>query len=186
MNAIATKARAAAAHCEARKIGYRQSKEGMVVSFAIHPDEMPDSLAVACLGARYMLALVEIGDDEEPVTHAASEMPRETRVEKAPSDARIDTNNSAARERFRALGKPEQMVTKCAMLCGTAQFRLWLHNTTLDGDFFDTEEEAAIEVRYRCGIKSRSELASNDRAAAIWQQMVTDYDVWRGALPEIR
>lgn len=53
---------------EARKIGYRQSaKDGMILSLAIHPDDMSPQLAAAPLGTRYAVALVEIGDDERPV-----------------------------------------------------------------------------------------------------------------------
>jgi len=58
-------------HCEARKIAYRQSKDGLVISFVIHPNDMPDALAVAPLGQRYMLALAAIGDDEKPVPEVA-------------------------------------------------------------------------------------------------------------------
>lgn len=60
-------ARAAAIHCEAKKHAYRQTQDGVVVSFVIHPQEVPDGLALASLGTRYMLALAEIGDDEKPV-----------------------------------------------------------------------------------------------------------------------
>jgi hypothetical protein len=56
-----------AVHCEAKKVAYRQTKDGLVVSFVIHPNDMPDALAVAPLGQRYMLAMAAIGDDEKPV-----------------------------------------------------------------------------------------------------------------------
>jgi hypothetical protein len=56
-----------AIYCEVKKLAYRQSKEGIVVSFLVHPQEVPDALAVAPLGQRYMLALAQIGDDERPV-----------------------------------------------------------------------------------------------------------------------
>lgn len=55
-----------ASHCEARKISYRQTKEGVVISFVLHPNEIPDSVATAALGTRYLLALVELNDDETP------------------------------------------------------------------------------------------------------------------------
>lgn len=57
----------AALHCEARKWSYRQTKEGVVISFLLHPNELPDGLALAALGTRFMLAVCEIGDDEKPV-----------------------------------------------------------------------------------------------------------------------
>jgi len=55
-----------AEHCEAKKHAYRQTQDGVVVSFVLHPNEVPEGLATAALGTRYMLAVVEIGDDEQP------------------------------------------------------------------------------------------------------------------------
>lgn len=59
--------RAAAINCEAKKHSYRQTQDGVVVSFVLHPQEVPDGLATAPLGTRYVLALVEIGDNEQPI-----------------------------------------------------------------------------------------------------------------------
>ena len=56
----------ASLHCEARKWSYRQTKEGVVISFLIHPNELPDGLALAPLGTRFMLAVCEIDDQEQP------------------------------------------------------------------------------------------------------------------------
>ena len=44
----------------------RQSKSGWVVGFSIHPNEIPDLLLRVPLGTRYQIALVQIGDDEQP------------------------------------------------------------------------------------------------------------------------
>ena len=57
---------------EVRKIGYRQSaKDGLVITFAVHPNDMSPALAGAPIGTRYMAALVEIGDDEKPIEQPA-------------------------------------------------------------------------------------------------------------------
>jgi hypothetical protein len=66
MNAIAQRARAAALSCEAKKHAYRQTQDGVVVSFVLHPQEVPDGLAISALGTRYMLALVEVDENEQP------------------------------------------------------------------------------------------------------------------------
>lgn len=56
---------------ELRKIAYRQSaKDGLVITFAVHPNDMPSGLASAPIGTRFMAALVEIGDDEKPIGKA--------------------------------------------------------------------------------------------------------------------
>jgi uncharacterized OB-fold protein len=71
MSDIPTIARAAALNCEAKKYAYRQTKDGVVVSFVLHPNDVPNELASSQIGTRYVLAMVEIGDDEKPVRPAA-------------------------------------------------------------------------------------------------------------------
>ena len=69
-----------AMHCEAKKHAYRQTQDGVVVSFVLHPHEVPDGLATAPLGSRYVLALVQIGDDEQPVNRKEA-MPNNSAIE---------------------------------------------------------------------------------------------------------
>ena len=57
-----------AAHCEAKLHGFRKTQDGIVVSFVLHPQDWPQALALDPLGTRYMLAVAQIGDDEQPVT----------------------------------------------------------------------------------------------------------------------
>lgn len=45
---------------ECIKIGYRQTKEGSVVSYRIHPDDPNRGIADMPLGTRVMLGVVEI------------------------------------------------------------------------------------------------------------------------------
>lgn len=193
MSAIAAKARAVAASLECKKDGLRQTQAGEW-KLTLTVLDLPAWLMSAKMGTRLMAALVEIGDDEEPVEHATSEVPRETRGEQNSGAPKVDTkeewnvgwseptihsySNSAAKERFKALGKPEQMVAKCGMTCASPKFQEFLQVAT--------EEEAIAEVYRVCHIKSRSELLSNPEAQRIWERMVTDYDLWRQALPEMR
>lgn len=51
---------------EAKKHAWRQTQDGIVVSFVLHPQEINPEFAVAALGTRYMVAVEEIGDDEKP------------------------------------------------------------------------------------------------------------------------
>ena len=52
---------------EAIKTGLRQSKEGYNLTLAVHPDELPDDLTRDFIGSRYMVVMVRIGDDEQPI-----------------------------------------------------------------------------------------------------------------------
>lgn len=123
-----------------------------------------------------------------PIAHevpAPNARPQETeRSLSAGAAPAREPKSDAARERFKMLGEPEQMVAKCAMHCADPYFRDWL--AIIEDHFIKDSEEAAQVVRFRCGIKSRSELASNGAAARKWQQMVTDYDLWRGMMAELR
>jgi len=52
---------------EGIKTGLKQSKDGYMLSLAVHPDDLPDNLIRDFVGARYMVVMVRIGDDEQPV-----------------------------------------------------------------------------------------------------------------------
>ncbi len=53
---------------EAKKHGYRQTQDGIVISFVVHPDDMlkAPELATALLGTNYGMVLVEITPGESP------------------------------------------------------------------------------------------------------------------------
>lgn len=52
---------------EGVKLGLRQSKDGYNLSLAVHPDDIPDDLVRDFVGSRYMVVMVRLGDDEQPV-----------------------------------------------------------------------------------------------------------------------
>ena len=52
---------------EAKKIAMKQTKEGYVMSLAIHPDDIPDEVIKDFVGSRYMVVMVRLADTEEPM-----------------------------------------------------------------------------------------------------------------------
>lgn len=66
MTDLPTIARESASHCEVKLYAFRKTRDGTIVSFVLHPQDMPEKLAIADIGARFMLAMVELGDDEKP------------------------------------------------------------------------------------------------------------------------
>jgi hypothetical protein len=52
---------------EAKKVALKQTKDGIVMSLAIHPDELPEELMRDFVGARYMVVMVRLGDEEKPL-----------------------------------------------------------------------------------------------------------------------
>ena len=53
---------------EGIKTGLKQSKDGYILTVAVHPDDLPDALMRDYVGARYMVVMVRIGDDEKPMS----------------------------------------------------------------------------------------------------------------------
>ena len=53
---------------EAIKIGLKQSKDGFVLTLAVHPDEIPDELMRDFVGSRYQVVMVRLGDDDQPLS----------------------------------------------------------------------------------------------------------------------
>ena len=52
---------------EGIKTGLKQSKDGYVLTMAVHPDDLPDDLMRDFVGSRYVVVMVRIGDDERPM-----------------------------------------------------------------------------------------------------------------------
>jgi len=67
---------------EGIKTGLRQSKDGFVLSVAIHPDEVPADLIRDFVGARYMVVMVRLGDDDQPMNREG-DFPGDTAVKMA-------------------------------------------------------------------------------------------------------
>jgi hypothetical protein len=49
---------------ECKKHAYRQTQDGVVISFVVHPNDITPELASAPLGTRYAAVLLELTDDE--------------------------------------------------------------------------------------------------------------------------
>lgn len=45
----------------------RKDKNGWVIGFSVHPNEVPEPLLAAPLGTRFRTVLFQVGDDEKPV-----------------------------------------------------------------------------------------------------------------------
>lgn len=52
---------------EGKKVALKQTKDGHVLTLAIHPDEIPEEILRDFVGARYMVVMVRINDEERPM-----------------------------------------------------------------------------------------------------------------------
>tara|TARA_R100001163_G_C5021092_1_gene163894 strand:- start:26 stop:475 length:450 start_codon:yes stop_codon:yes gene_type:complete len=122
---------------EAKKYAYRQTKDGMVLSFVLHPDDVPKEMATAPIGQRYMIACAQIDDHENPIRPRAT-----TDAEKALARANL-------------ICRDETYIQWVRM-----NFYQW----HVVDETLEDEEYAAEVIRFICGIDSRSELKTNPEA----------------------
>lgn len=139
-----TKPSALAIHFEARKVSYRQTKEGVVVSLLVHPNEVAPELAAATLGTVYTVAMVEMSGDSQPVPAGATSQPWEKL-------------------------KPSQ---QAGIRCNDPEFQTWL--AASEGGVAPDEittDYATSYVRAACGVKSRNELDKPGEPQRKWREL---------------
>ena len=56
---------------EAVKVALKQDKTGYVLTLSLHPDEIPEELLRDYVGARYMVVMVRVNGDEQPMDRQA-------------------------------------------------------------------------------------------------------------------
>lgn len=136
---------------EAKKHAYRQTQDGVVVSFVIHPDDVNSAFAVAPLGTPFELKYTALDYDNPAPATEAQPVAKQTR-------------------------KPWGELlpkTQAGMRCGEPEFQRWAMNEALNvgygiGINSTDEQEAAIYVRKACGVTSRKDITPGSRAAEIW------------------
>ncbi len=141
--------REAAIHCEMKKYALRQSKDGIIVSFVLHPHEVPKDLQTAEIGSRWMVALVEIGDDEEPAKEQPAPEPHSGRVgwEKV------------------------QPASQCAIRLNDPVFMAFLKER------YDIPDELGLKEWLM--ISSKTELSSNHKKRVLWHQLDSQFQAWK-------
>ena len=120
---------------EAKKDGLAQLQDGCwKLTLKVHLNDMPQWLMAAAMGTRLACAIVEIGDDEEPVLHELS----------------------PAKKAYQEKTEGEKAVTRAVMHCKDEAFRKWFMLVE------DASESDAIEfLKSECNITSRAHLATN-------------------------
>lgn len=132
-----------ATHFEGIKYSYRQSKDGIVISFLVQPHDVSTELATAPLGERYMVAFARIGDDEKPIAQP--------------------NQGPVGKEKLRTPWHELKPSQQAGIRSRDADFWRWAR--------LDSYDEAVRFIREYCGIASRAELDTLDGARMKWQQL---------------
>ena len=144
-----------AVNFEAVKTSMSQSKQGTILRLALHPNEVPPSLHTDWVGSRYMVAMVKLGDDEQPVM---SDQQRE--VEKMVASAGMLCRNDEFAEFLHQRG-------------------YMADNDYIDSSFGEREQVVTKTLRSALGVSSRSELKNNSEAREIFKGLTEEFTRWK-------
>jgi hypothetical protein len=169
-------------HFEAKKIAWRQTKDGLVLALAVHPDEMPKEMALSPLNTRYMIGFAEIGDDEKPVglgqRQAALAASGSTNGPQ-PQGEREGLDSASTSSSEPASGSKKHWVDytnaqQAAILCDDPAFQRYFGAKD--------KEDTAQKLREHFHINSRADLDKYPSAQVQWQEFVALYHLHRDRL----
>lgn len=129
--------------------------------FTIQGADMDERLTKAAMGTRFVAVLVQIGDDELPVTQSAKLAP--------------DADNSTSAKRPWRDMKPAQ---QAGIRCAEPIFQAFLKERYPE-DWRALEGDAAELVRYICGVTSRADLNTVRTARDIWRELDDSFIAWK-------
>ena len=131
---------------EAVKTHIRQSKEGVVIGFAINPVDCPADLYTIPVGSRFYCSIVQIADDETPVAP----------VRKARGRKAVDMACMLCRdERFQAWLYRKNYCLSCSeedardgllVACGVAHRSELATNENAQAEFFSLVDEFKMDA----------------------------------------
>jgi hypothetical protein len=152
---------------ECKKDGLRQTQAGTwKVTFTVL--DMDERLTRAFPGTRYQAVLVEIDENEMPVSK-----PPEKETNATPLAASSKPLPEAKRMDWREL----QPAAQAGIRCADPVFWKFLSEEYRGAP--SCAAEAADSVRNICSVKSRSELSSNHLARVLWHQLDEHFQAWK-------
>ena len=155
---VAARAREVGLRMEVKKDGLPQLQDGSwVLKVKVHPNEIAPALLTAPMGTRYMAVLVEINDNEEPVS------PEE----------------QAEREKPKRGWDAMPLAQQAGIRCNDEAF--WRFLEEQKGARVTTPEQAADQVRGLCNVHSRADLQRGTAAGNQWQDLNDEYQAWMAA-----
>lgn len=141
---------APAFHFEAKKYALRQAKDGVIVSFVLHPDDVVPELLSAPIGEHYVVALA-------PYEKAAAE------AEQQPEAPSPSPEKVKERRPFHTLPRSQQ----AAILINDASFQWWVGSNR-------NAAETDQMIKAHMGIASKRDL-DQDIYAQKWDRMVEEF-----------
>lgn len=159
---------------EAKKHAYRQTQDGIVISFVLHPSDVSPALAAAALGTRYMVAFAEIAGDETltPARESSRSQPAVPKLAAETEAGSQPAGGTRPKQRFEDM-RPSQ---QAALRCNDPRFWAFLYSL---GYLADSPDSAAECVRRECQVDSRRHFDASADARAKWDDLEVRYESWR-------
>ena len=140
---------------EAVKTSLNQTKDGIVLRLAIHPNDVPRQLMTDWVGSRYQVAMVKLGDDDQPEVS-----PDALRAERAVQSAGMLCRNEAFQKFIEDIGYG-----------GPTE------------DVREPERWAAAAIREFTGVTSRAEFKDSPEAIKRFYELTNEFEAWRNQNP---
>lgn len=151
---------------EALKVSLRQTKDGINITLAIHPDDVEPELMADPIGSRYHVWVERVADDEKPVERSYLNLQQSGLV--PGGTCRVRVEESPLRKAQRGI------VSSAAIVCRDPKFQAFLYKT---GRALELSEEGAAEgLRSFLGIKSRVDLAHSERARRLFIELRQEFE----------
>lgn len=164
---------------EAIKYAYRQTKDGFVLSFVVHPSDMPDDMATAPIGQRFMVAYGAITDSGAGASTAARERVGDASTRE---DEGLGHSVPVTSAKTEISSIPTRTNSQRAFnLLRNPAFRRFV--SALVGDkppTVTTEDQADRNLKKHFGISSKAQL-DDDPYAGDWQVCLLQFKAFQQA-----
>lgn len=158
--------------CTAKLCAFRKTRDGVVASFVIHPNEVPEKLQTDPIGTSYVMVLVEVDDATgQPKEVMPNEQSQHKRPDTSPRPL-PDKPAGGAKKGWDDMSPAQQ----AGILCNDPAFRKFMTEGTNYADDMPTVKEL---VCIYCDVTSRREILPSTHAEEQWDDIVDRYRTWQ-------
>lgn len=198
MTDLPTIARDNAISVEGKLTGHaKRADGGLNLRFQIHPHGIPKALSDAPIGARYVMALVQVDDNEQPVAGVGTSPTGlsmtveqgETRHNPGAENV-IGTNNAQLVSKGVALDEPaprqprkpvapeKRLAQRAGILCTKPKFWEFMTSNPKNPFIVIDEESAALVVCRKCNVDSRRDIIPGTPAGDLFEELEGQFQLW--------
>jgi hypothetical protein len=171
-------ARANAISFEAKKDSLRQMQSGdWKISFTVQGVDMDDRITRAAMGTRFVAVLVEINDQELPVTLAAKENPKPVSPA-TPQPDKLDKPLLVEAKRTWNEFQPSQ---QAGIRSHDVRFAQFLEEE-YPGYWKSEAQDAAQCIRAICDVNSRAVLGMDHSKRVLWNHLDKHFQAWEAKI----